>query len=171
MFIKVLGFQFPYIHRNYLQDILLYGRYLLYPMYAVLLYGICLISIDFVKDVFGYPIDLNAHIMQILGWLDIAMVANLVWYVSAGSYYVFVHEYEGEHLNMHNKPRVLLHLSSGLLKEKMAGSLIGVSSVHLLQYFLSLGKNDWNWPEIAAMGFIHVLFIVGLVAFNHTNKE
>jgi uncharacterized protein (TIGR00645 family) len=160
----------PGLNRNYFEDVILYARYLLYPMYVVLLFGICIISLDFVKELMGLETNTIADIFKTLELLDITMIANLVWYVSAGSYYVFVHTYN-EHVRNDNQPRVLLHLSSGLLKEKLAGSLVGVSSVHLLKTFLTISTTEGvlDFGKLFAMAGIHILFLTGVLVFNFAN--
>lgn len=160
----------PFLKRNYFEDAILYGRYLLVPIYITMLYGIVIISLDFVRTLIGADVQLTEHIMRILELLDISMITNLIWYVAAGSYYVFVHTYD-EHRHSDNQPRVLLHLSSGLLKEKLAGSLVGVTSVHLLQTFLDISTKDGplDFGKLIAMGSIHILFLSGVLAFNYTN--
>lgn len=156
--------------RNYFEDAILYGRYLLVPIYITMLYGIVLISFDFVQTMFGIEGHLTEHTMRILELLDISMITNLIWYVAAGSYYVFVHTYD-EHKHSDNQPRVLLHLSSGLLKEKLAGSLVGVSSVHLLKTFLTISTTEGvlDFGKLIAMGGIHILFLIGVLVFNFAN--
>jgi len=135
---------------------------------------ILLITIDFLKVMVGLSdqIVLSEHIIRSLELLDITMVANLIWYVSAGSYYVFVHPHS-EHPDDKSRPRSLLHISSGLLKEKMAGSLIGVSSVHLLQVFLNMYMDNKpiDIPKLSVMLAIHMTFIVGLLVFNYCNMN
>jgi uncharacterized protein (TIGR00645 family) len=160
----------PKLKRNYFEDAILYGRYLMVPMYITLLYSIVLISFDFVQTMFGFEGHLTEHIMRILELLDISMITNLIWYVSAGSYYVFVHTYD-PHTHSDNQPRVLNHISSGLLKEKLAMSLVGVSSVHLLQTFMLVSTSDTpvDFNKLIAMGSIHVLFLVGILVFNYAN--
>jgi uncharacterized membrane protein YqhA len=68
-------------------------------------------------------------------------------------------------------PRSLAHISTGILKEKMAGSIVGVSSVNLLTVFLHipLEQGPTDWSKIGALVTIHAVFIAGLLAFNHTN--
>lgn len=160
----------PVFKRNYFEDAILYGRYLLVPIYITMLYGIVLISLDFIKTLVGLDANLTEHTMRILELLDISMITNLIWYVAAGSYYVFVHTYD-EHKHNDNQPRVLLHLSSGLLKEKLAGSLVGVSSVHLLKTFLTISTTEGilDFGKLISMGGIHILFLCGVLVFNFAN--
>lgn len=152
-----------------LENVILLSRYLLIPLYFALLFRIVMLIFDFYRAQMGAPEETLAnHTLMVLQLLDITMVANFIWFTSAGSYYVFI----DTHDSGKKRPRSLIHLSAGILKEKMAGSLIGVSSVHLLQVFLHLstqeGPLDWN--KMGAMLAIHGIFIIGLLAFAHINE-
>jgi uncharacterized protein (TIGR00645 family) len=136
------------------------------PLFLALLFRILTIIEDFYRVLIGQvqAEALNEHTLIVLQLLDITMVANLIWLISAGSYYVFI----DTGVSKKKRPRCLTHISSGILKEKMAGSLIGVASVHLLQVFLHM--DDLNWPRLAAMLAIYAAFIFGLLAFCKTNS-
>lgn len=160
---------------SWVEDVILFSRYLLVPLYLSLSYMILLITLDFFRVILGKLDEtvLVQHIIMILQLLDITMVANLVWYVAAGSYYVFVHPHAEEHWMKTHKPKCLVHITSGMLKEKMAGSLIGVSSVHLLQIFLNIYNDDRpvDLGRIGVMLAIHTVFLIGVVVFYYTNNR
>ena len=152
------------------EDIVLLSRYLLVPLFLALLFRILTIIVDF-SQVLVWRLSegtLNEHTLIAVQLVDITMIANFIWLISAGSYYVFIDKKE----STKKRPRCLVHISSGVLKEKMAGSLIGISSVHLLQVFLHMPSPGevLEWSKLAAMIFIHAFFIVGLLAFCHTNS-
>lgn len=163
------------------EEFVLRSRYLLIPLYCFLVFEIAVIGIDFIQVLAG-TIDAHAlteHTLRTLNLLDITMIANLIWLISAGSYLVFV-DTNYPDAEKRPRPRALTHVSAGLLKEKMAGSLIGVSSVHLLQSFLhiSTSHDTVNWNNMLWMCIIHIMFILGLVAFawvnglpHHQHKE
>lgn len=158
--------------RGLVEDAILVSRYLLVLMYGGLLYKIIDIMFVFSRVLVGMneKESLTENALKSLELLDITMVANLVWLISAGSYYVFIdNHYPGT--SGKKRPRSLAHVSSGLLKEKMAGSLIGVSSVHLLKIFLHLSTSPEvvEWSKMGALLAIHFIFIVGLLAFNYSN--
>ena len=93
----------------------------------------------------------NEMLMSTLEAVDIVMIANLVKMIIVGSYTSFVdktHE-EGE------------HTSSGALKVKMASSILGVSSVHLLQTFIN--SEHVSMETIYKQLMIHGIFIVGTI--------
>jgi uncharacterized protein (TIGR00645 family) len=158
--------------KDLIEEFILKSRMILVPFCVALLFEILTISVDFFKVLFGYDCaeSLTAHTLQGLELLDITMIVNLIWLISAGSYYVFVdNNYQDE--SGKRRPRCLVHVSAGILKEKMAGSLIGVSSIYLLKIFLDIytSSQKADWEKIGVLLAIYTAFIVGLLAFNHAN--
>ncbi len=86
----------------------------------------------------------------ILELVDIVMIANLIKMIISGSYTSFITK---DHTETSEKS------SSGLLKVKMATSLIGVSSIHLLQTFINAEKIGWDM--LYKQLWIHGMFLVG----------
>ena len=73
----------------------------------------------------------------VLELIDFVMVANLLTMVAIGGYATFVSKLDiGHHAD---RPDWLDHIDPGSIKIKLAGSLIGISSIHLLQSFISIG--------------------------------
>ena len=95
----------------------------------------------------------NPELMEALEDVDVVMIACLVKMIITGSYNSFVskkHGYEGE------------DVSSGLLKVKMATSIVGVTTIHLLQSFVS--AETVQWDVIYKQSFMHGLFILGAIS-------
>lgn len=92
----------------------------------------------------------DAMLMAILELVDITMIANLIKMIIVGSYTSFVNKSTRADSE---------HLSSGMLKVKMATSLVGVSSIHLLQAFINNANVSFN--VIAKLLAIHMTFLVG----------
>lgn len=158
--------------RGFVEDVILASRYLLVPLYVALLIKILTITVDFFQVLRGViePGLLTEHTLQTLELLDITMIANLIYLIAAGSYYVFVDNNYPD-TSGKKRPRGLTHVSAGILKEKMAGSLIGVSSVHLLEMFLHISTSQAtvNVINMGVLIVIHLMFIVGLWVFNIAN--
>ncbi len=157
------------------ENLMLKSRYLLLPMLFALLLLILKITVDFVMLLAGMneAVNISEHTVQALELLDIAMIANLIWLISAGSFYVFVYTEPADGVPMKKRPRCLTHISSGILKEKLAGSLMGVVSVYLLKIFFKIAedKEVVNMHKTAAVIGIYVAFMMGLLAFNHSNAS
>jgi len=110
--------------------------------------------------------------LGILGLVDIAMVANLVIMVNVGGYSIFIREINPDDVT--HKPRFMNHITAGGLKTKMATSLIGVSSIHLLKKFIEAASIDRShqvaWSGLAMLLVIHGLFIVSAIALAFVDK-
>lgn len=106
-----------------------------------------------------------AFLMLILGMVDFLMVANLIVMVVIGGYVTFVSKID---IDTEDRPAWLDHIDPGTLKTKLAGALIGVSGIHLLQTFADIGMKiktnstiDTNlvmWQVI-----IHLTFVVSTI--------
>lgn len=101
----------------------------------------------------------------ILELVDIVMIANLIKMIISGSYTSFITK---DHSEKSEKS------SSGLLKVKMASSLVGVSSIHLLQSFINAEKLDWD--TINKQLIMHGAFLVGalvlmVIEYLHAKSE
>lgn len=95
----------------------------------------------------------NEMLIHALEAVDVVMIATLIVMIMTGSYNAFVskeHGYEGE------------KVGSGLMKVKMASSIIGISSIHMLSTFIQGGVT--NWDTIFSQVTLHVAFILGVLA-------
>jgi len=93
--------------------------------------------------------------------IDITMIANLGKMIITGSYNSFVSKDHGEQGE---------NVSSGMLKVKMATSLVGVTGIGLLQK--SIDVVSVNWDTLYKLGYVHIIFlfsaiILGLVDYLH----
>jgi uncharacterized protein (TIGR00645 family) len=86
----------------------------------------------------------------VLELVDVVMIANLIKMIISGSYTSFITK---DHTESSEQS------SSGMLKVKMSTSLVGVSSIHLLQSFINSEKLAWE--TIQKQLWIHSIFLVG----------
>ena len=94
----------------------------------------------------------NEFMLMVLTLIDITMIANLIKMIITGSYQSFIERVD---------TRGVSNISSGLMKVKMGASLIGVSSIHLLQVFLN--PNNSTTREIYSKCGIHALFLLSTI--------
>lgn len=147
--------------KNYIQNLIFASKWLLIPFYLKLFWTLVLLMYHF----FMQGTLSNENLMETLEAVDIVMIANLVKMIITGSYNSFVdktHGVEGE------------QVSSGALKVKMATSVMGVSSIHLLQTFINAAGTPYD--DIYKQLAIHGIFIVGAIAlalidFLHSKSE
>ena len=143
--------------KNSIVKIIFGSKWLLLPFYFGLIIAQIFYSIKFCEMVFDLCKDFQ-HLTEsqlmlvVLSLIDITMVANLIKMIVTGSYQTFI-----EHVSTDSSEKV----SSGLLKVKMGSSLIGVSSIHLLQVFINpIGITD---RELIVKAGIHIIFLISTI--------
>jgi uncharacterized protein (TIGR00645 family) len=159
--LKAFGSQTAHI----IEHMIFGGRWLLAPMYVALLAAILVYMITFAKMIAHllancFTMSVDEILLEVLGLLDDTMVCNLIVMIAIGSYSTFVSELKFE--NGAVKPAWMNHISSGILKTKMAQSVVGVSTISMLQLFIEAATMPWSliWKKLV----IHVVFILGMLA-------
>lgn len=131
-------------------------RWMLIPFYFGLIFVLGLYTYSYGAEIvhllFTKPTAPSLMMYVILEMVDIVMVANLVKMIITGSYNSFVSKNHGY---------LYENISSGMLKVKMSTSIIGVSSIHLLQSFVNAKSIPMD--DIMKQLMIHASFIVGAV--------
>ena len=147
--------------KNIIKTIIFSSKWLLIPFLLKLFWTLSVLGFNFIV----YNHVTNEDIMATLEAVDIVMVATLIKMIITGSYHSFVDKNHGESGE---------NSSSGLLKVKLASSIMGVSSIHLLQSFVSANKVSWD--VIDKQLVIHGIFILGclvlaFVDYLHAKSE
>lgn len=103
-------------------------------------------------------------VLTVLAGLDAVMVANVAYLILAGSYIVFVRGKISDRVfkTAAERPPAFQHLTPNSLKKKMAGSLVGVSSVNLIQVLL---EGDVTYQVLIIKVSIHLVLLVGFICF------
>ncbi len=105
-------------------------------------------------------------ILIVLGLIDVVMISNLLVMVIVWGYETFVSRMG---LQGHpDQPEWLWHMNSWLLKTKLAMSIVGISSVHLLRTFVDVAHYDVK--SLVAQWAIHIVFILSAIAIAYINK-
>ncbi|CAG7844347.1 hypothetical protein USB125703_00577 [Pseudoclavibacter triregionum] len=113
--------------------------------------------------------------LAVLGLIDVVMVANLLIMVIIGGYETFVARMD---LDGHpDEPEWLSHVNANVLKTKLAMSIIGISSIHLLKTFIGVstlhGPYDtgiYTWDGVFWQVMIHLAFIISALALAWIDK-
>ncbi|MCB0363020.1 MAG: YqhA family protein, partial [Bdellovibrionales bacterium] len=69
---------------------------------------------------------------------------------------------------LEDRPDWLQKINAGTLKVKVAGALIGISSIHLLKSFVDIGKKDLE--QVKWQIIIHIVFLFSTLALAFTEK-
>ncbi|MBP6335907.1 MAG: TIGR00645 family protein [Bacteroidia bacterium] len=153
------------------EKIIFSSRWLQAPLYAGLIVGGVLYAYKFLVELIHLCTSINvitetALMLGVLTLVDITMVANLLVMVIIGGYSTFVSRMN---IDKHeDKPEWLQKVDAGTLKVKLAGSLVGVSGIHLLQIFINIENK--NQDHIMWQVIIHVVFLLSSIMLAYTEK-
>ncbi|GED99409.1 TIGR00645 family protein [Gordonia crocea] len=106
----------------------------------------------------------------VLGLVDVVMIANLLIMVIIGGYETFVSRIGME--SHPDKPEWLSHVNPNVLKVKLAMSIIGISSIHLLKSFIEAGAtvNQPNGADkLMWQTLIHMAFIASAIGLAYVD--
>lgn len=149
-----------------LEKLLFASRWLLSPMYILLIVILFLILVRFAGDVLYFITHMsifneNEWIIQVLKLLDLTLVANLVLIVAISGYENFVSKID---IAEQHRDRLswMGRLDFSGLKLKIISSIVAISLIELLQDFLKMSydPNVEFWRII-----IHLTFVLTGVVF------
>lgn len=157
------------------------SRWVQAPLYVGLIVAGVLYAWKFLEHLLHMVHDLNSLtetqvMLGVLTLVDITMVANLLTMVIIGGYATFVSRLD---LAGHpDRPDWLEHIDAGTMKVKLAGSLVGVSGIHLLQSFINMGEVSRMDPAgfsqsitgVQWQVIIHAVFLLSSIMLAWTEK-
>src|SRR6478609_867893 len=163
---------------NRLGSLIFFSRWLQVPLYLGLIVAQAIYVWQFMLELWHIAEEVFLHgglseeaiMLGVLGLVDVVMIANLLIMVIVGGYETFVSRIK---LDGHpDQPEWLSHVNANVLKTKLAMSIIGISSIHLLRSFIeartiidSSGTDVLLWQTV-----IHLAFIVSAVALAWIDK-
>lgn len=156
--------------KKFIESVIFGSKWLLLPFYLVLILTLAVYTYFDVQSFVEYLLHLNkmdkeGAMLTFIELIDIAMIANLGKMIITGSYNSFVsktHGNDGE------------NISSGMLKVKMATSLVGITSIGILQRSVKIQTAQWD--ELYKLAFVHGIFLISalileLVDYLHEKCE
>ena len=154
-----------------LEKLIFASRWIQAPLYAGLIIGGVLYAYKFTVELIHLCIHIetiteSALMLGVLTLVDITMVANLLIMVIIGGYSTFVSKMNIE--SHEDRPDWLKKVDAGTLKVKLAGSLVGVSGIHLLQTFINI--ENQNMEHVKWQVIIHVVFLASSIMLAYTEK-
>ncbi|MFT6732494.1 MAG: hypothetical protein ACJAS9_000674 [Polaribacter sp.] len=164
---------------KYFERLMYASRWLLAPIYIGLSLGLLLLAIKFFQEVFHiFPEVLETKetdlVLFILSMVDIALVGGLIVMVMFSGYENFV-----SRLNIDENAEKLSwlgKLDSGSLKQKVAASIVAISSIHLLQKFMNISSekllenNDFQETQLMWYVIIHLTFVMSALGMAWVDK-
>jgi len=132
----------PSYRPNPLSTLIFASRWLQVPLYLGLILAQGVYVFLFGKELWHLIMEAGhlgeQQIMLIvLGLIDVVMISNLLVMVIVGGYETFVSRLRLE--GHPDQPEWLSHVNASVLKVKLALSIIGISSIHLLKTFIAAG--------------------------------
>lgn len=131
------------VPRSPLSSLIFASRWLQLPLYLGLILAQCVYVFLFGKELWHLVHDAASMgeqqiMLIVLGLIDVVMISNLLVMVIVGGYETFVSRLR---LDDHpDQPEWLSHVNASVLKVKLALSIIGISSIHLLKTFIAAGS-------------------------------
>ncbi|CBA17479.1 TIGR00645 family protein [Xanthomonas albilineans] len=134
--------QRPHPRLSPLSSLIFASRWLQLPLYLGLIVAQGVYVFLFGKELWHLiheaPSLSEQQIMLIvLALIDVVMISNLLVMVIVGGYETFVSRLRLE--GHPDQPEWLSHVNASVLKVKLALSIIGISSIHLLKTFIAVG--------------------------------
>ena len=161
------------VHRvEQLFESLIFGsRWIQAPLYGGLIVAELLYAAKFLTELWHMVVHFREEtetlfMLGVLSLIDVTMVANLLTMVIIGGYATFVSKLD---LDTHpDRPEWLTHVDPGTIKIKLAASLVGISSIHLLKAFVDVTNE--NPEHIKWKIFIHLTFLGSAIFLAYTDK-
>lgn len=153
------------------ESIVFASRWIQAPLYAGLIVAELLYAYKFLVELWHMVTHVNnmketEFMLGVLGLIDVTMVANLLTMVVIGGYATFVSKLDLE--DHPDRPDWLTHVDPGTIKIKLAASLIGISSIHLLKGFVDVANE--NPEHLKWKIFIHMTFLASAILLAWTDK-
>jgi len=158
-------------------SLIFFSRWLQVPLYLGLIAAQVVYVWQFLKElwhlvdfaVFGHEVESMAGfgteattMLIVLGLVDVVMISNLLIMVIIGGYETFVSRMR---LDGHpDQPEWLSHVNANVLKTKLAMSIIGISSIHLLRTFIESSVGHVTGETMMWQTLIHLAFVASALA-------
>ena len=143
------------------EKLLYASRWMLAPIYLGLSVALLLLGVKFFEEVIHvvprlFSMSESDLVLLILQFIDIALVGGLLVMVMFSGYENFVSRIEID--DDSEKLGWLGKLDSGSLKQKVAASIVAISSIHLLQAFLNI--RSFNNDQLMWLVIFHITFVL-----------
>ncbi|HBQ0902141.1 TPA: TIGR00645 family protein [Klebsiella pneumoniae] len=152
---------------RFLENAMYASRWLLAPVYFGLSLGLIALTIKFFQEIFHilphiFSVSESDMILTLLSLVDMTLVGGLLVMVMFSGYENFVSQLdinEGK-----EKLSWLGKMDATSLKNKVAASIVAISSIHLLRVFMdakNVQDNKLMWYVIIHLTFVLSAFVMG----------
>ena len=152
---------------RFAENLIYASRWLLAPIYIGLSLGLLALAIKFFQEVFHLLPNVlamaeNDLVLVLLSMIDLTLVGGLLVMVMLSGYENFVSKLDID--DHKEKLSWLGKMDSGSLKNKVAASIVAISSIHLLRVFMdakNIPDNKLMWYVIIHLTFVLSAFVMG----------
>lgn len=152
-----------------LENLMYSARWILAPIYLGLSLALLLLGIKFFLEIFHIlptilTIKESDLVLTILSLVDLALVGGLIVMVMFSGYENFVSQLDIK--DGREKLSWLGKVDAGSLKNKVAASIVAISSIHLLKIFMDAANIDNEkllWYVIIHLTFVVSAFAMGIL--------
>ena len=152
---------------RFIENAMYASRWLLAPVYFGLSLGLIALTIKFFQEIFHilphiFSVSESDMILTLLSLVDMTLVGGLLMMVMFSGYENFVSQLdinEGK-----EKLSWLGKMDATSLKNKVAASIVAISSIHLLRVFMdakNVPDNKLMWYVIIHLTFVLSAFVMG----------
>lgn len=154
-----------------IEKVLYASRWLLAPIYMGLSLALILLALKFFQEVFHvlpYIFESTEAelILLVLSLIDMALVGGLLVMVMISGYENFVSQLDIDEGS--EKLSWLGKMDSGSLKNKVAASIVAISSIHLLRIFMD--AQNTNPEYLKWYVIIHLVFVISAFAMGYLDR-
>ncbi|WP_343182557.1 TIGR00645 family protein [Buchnera aphidicola] len=154
-----------------IEKIIYASRWLMLPVYVGLSCGFVLLTLKFFQQIISVIPEIlimseSGLVLIVLSLIDIALVGGLLVMVMFSGYENFISK-----MNIHgnkNKLGWMGTMDVNSIKNKVASSIVAISSVHLLRLFMEAEKildNKIMWCVV-----IHLTFVISAFGMSYIDK-
>ncbi|MDT8451895.1 MAG: TIGR00645 family protein [Gammaproteobacteria bacterium] len=153
------------------ESLLYASRWLLAPIYLGLSLGLIVLGIKFFQEIYHvlpliFSMKETEVVLLILSLIDIALVGGLLVMVMLSGYENFVSSIDIEEGK--EKLSWLGKMDSGSLKQKVAASIVAISSIHLLKAFMNADQIDND--KLMWYVIIHITFVLSAMGMAYVDR-
>ncbi|KAB8305847.1 TIGR00645 family protein [Erwinia endophytica] len=152
---------------RFTENLIYAARWFLAPIYLGLSLGLLALVIKFFQEAFHLLPNVlamaeNDLVLVLLSMIDLTLVGGLLVMVMLSGYENFVSKLDIA--EQKEKLSWLGKMDSGSLKNKVAASIVAISSIHLLRVFMdanNIPDNKLMWYVILHLAFVLSAFVMG----------
>ncbi len=153
-----------------IERLMLGSRWLLVPLYAVLVLVLAILGVKAVVELFHiflgiFSIGEAELVLATLSLIDLVLIGNLIVMVALSGYETFISRIDL--VPEMERPSWLGKYDPGTIKLKVAASLVAISAIHLLKNYLS---SEFDMRRLLTLTTVHLAFVVSALILAFVDK-